>query len=225
MGKDAGNCLIDDVVSNKFDGKSVEYQFYTKIAENLELRKSARVTNSVMMTAIPSNPHAVVVSHAKGDHTSRSMPNRSPTKSDLNKDRTVSLANICMKLASTDRVEVVKPQAPTQDTKSGQFKRSRKSQPKKSTKEYVGFFPETLIKKKEPGQDSKGAVKPANTELMKHCDITTMTCKTCGFHSASLSGLKNHISFLHGLRVGDKKCPRYNKTVFMITFSFLNQSL
>ena len=158
---DPKQTVIDKVIRRTFEGHSKSYDFYTKIAEEVEAKKISKSTNTVTLKSIPTNPNAVIlnVNEVKLPYSAietQSSENKSITRghSDskdtagnvLNANKTKpTIGQLCEKLANRP----VELQGSSQ-TQGSNYKpasirpvRSRKSSPRKSVDNFIGMKDQT----------------------------------------------------------------------------------
>ena len=143
--------VVDKVVQRTFQGQSKSYEFYTKLAEKVEAKKVAKVTNTVTLKSIPTNPNAVILKVGE-----ENLPSTKEKLSDEKRGHTdqdtagnvvppskpkPSIGQLCEKLANRPVTLQGSPQSGTNVNKPASVRavRSRKSSPRKSVDNFIGM--------------------------------------------------------------------------------------
>lgn len=227
------NSNVEKVINKTFEGKSKEYQFYTKVAEDVEKRKVTKVTNTVVLTPIATTSKAVEVVHSKGDKSAEILQGSSPKKQSPVKsndsDKTGSpgkkknsVVSICADL--TKRIlQGEKKQVTSVDTSVRVSSRSRKSSPRKSidyldnsqsggSREFNNDEEDMEVSELSVDKNSDVGKEvnenASDKEWVKFCDVKNSMCKICKKSFSSLYNLKFHAKMKHLRSIVPYTCPQ-----------------
>lgn len=226
------NSNVEKVINKTFEGKSKEYQFYTKVAEDVEKRKVTKVTNTVILTPIATTSKAVEVIHSKGDKSAETLQgsnakklspvknNDSDTTGSLGKKKN-SVVSICADLTKKI-LQGEKKQVTTVDTSVRLSSRSRKSSPRKSidyldnsqsgdSKEFSNDEEDMEVSELSVDKNSDVGKEvnenSSDKEWMKFCDVKNSMCRICKKSFSSQYNLKFHAKMKHLRSVVPYTCP------------------
>ncbi|KAL4217713.1 hypothetical protein ACF0H5_022454 [Mactra antiquata] len=238
--------VVKEVIANQFEGKSKEYQFYTKVAEDVEKRKATKTTNSIVLTSMPGCSNAVQVQQSEGDVTESSSAQnsgaekkQSPVK-DTEKNKSSptknknSIKDLCAdllkkQLGKTNQNEMT----PVQNARPLRATtRSRKSSPRRSleytsidnTAENNEVETEPMVVDEVSTDDNEKPEKDSiNKDILVFCDTKKLSCKVCKIAFDTPSGLSKHVEKSHVKTVVKHRCPCCKQS--FREFSFLTQHL
>ena len=259
---------VDKVVNRTFQGQSKTYNFYTKIAERMEAKKTQKPTSTVTLKTIPSNPNAKVMtitekglseeassneqSALKGKETNKETCEEVGNEIDVEdsagnvvgtKARTKpTISQLCDKLANSSAIAVSASEPQVSPTKLAYARsarlRNRKSSPRKSTDSFIGMKgqeTERKTKTPSPAMGQKESVVASNDvevdddadfsadmkqfvadyaldkSWLVHCDLKSLTCRTCDKSFTTPYGLKFHCKMKHVDKLVQYPCPQCKK--------------
>ena len=264
--KNSKQSVIDKVVNRTFEGQSKSYNFYTKIAEKVEAKKTNKPTSTVTLKAIPSNPNAKIMTVAEKEPSEDATSNQQSTTSDkVSNEKTKEVRNevdvadtagnvvgtvartkptisqLCDKLASSSAISVSATEAQTSLSKPAYTRpvrsRNRKSSPRKSIDSFIGMKDQEIEqnnKTPSPPAVQKESVPVHNGSIdddtdfsadmrqfvadyaldrswLVHCDLKSLTCRTCDKSFTTPYGLKFHCKMKHVDKLVQYPCPQCKK--------------
>ena len=228
------------IIDTAFEGKSKEYQFYTKVAEDVERQKMTKVTKTIALKSIPTNKNAVIVTESLGDN-SEEILKEFQEQQELEKaakaaKKKNALTDVCDSLIRKGQASQEGNQKSSVSMPKKIIGRSRKSSPRKSMEYVTDVQTEKVTRKKTRGSkianvteeidadsewsdvtDNSNTVTPVandkagDKDWMKLCDIKKLTCTTCMKRFSSLHGLKFHCKMKHLSPYFQYKCPDCSK--------------
>ena len=160
--------VVDKVVNLTFEGQSKSYNFYTKIAEKTEAKKTQKPTSTVTLKTIPSNPNAKAMTVAEKELSEEATANQQSTntgkvtndtgeemRNEIDVEDSAgnvvgtaartkpTISQLCDKLANISAITVSASKAQSSPSKPAYARpvrlRNRKSSPRKSIDSFIGM--------------------------------------------------------------------------------------